>query len=267
MLLFICHGLAPVVHGKSFKYISCYCLSIFSSFVIKSVCVFKYISCYCLSVSSCPLSINNLLFKYISCYCLSRTQDESDVQTAIQIHLMLLFISKIRIYDPKTNLFKYISCYCLSQRQNSTYTVQLYSNTSHVIVYPFSVIQMRKSGKIQIHLMLLFIHPPASLKWRSIRFKYISCYCLSHRTDAFHKILFVFKYISCYCLSFMSLWESSPDSYSNTSHVIVYPSRREIKEEVSEFKYISCYCLSRRNGLDVIHAVKFKYISCYCLSP
>ena len=56
-----------------------------------------------------------------------------------------------------TQKFKYISCYCLSSAEGGR----------------------RYPGKIQIHLMLLFIGRLPGYSGNLDLFKYISCYCLS----------------------------------------------------------------------------------------
>ena len=113
MLLFINIPRRSVRQTQSFKYISCYCLSICRMvfrqkariqihlmllFILErraeeaGILVFKYISCYCLSMAKriwCLL----VQFKYISCYCLS--------EPGVAPSLWVL-------------VFKYISCYCLS---------------------------------------------------------------------------------------------------------------------------------------------------------
>ena len=98
---------------------------------------------------------------------------------------------------------------------------------------------------IQIHLMLLFIHPMSSGYIAKRGFKYISCYCLSfHRLLCLYNVI-PFKYISCYCLS----------NYLNC----IYNTN-------NSFKYISCYCLSFYLINFLLVLALFKYISCYCLS-
>ncbi len=99
---------------STFKYISCYCLSILFLIGKSNSTLFKYISCYCLSELRGIMNELIHIFKYISCYCLSgqsairqRLQTNSNTSHVIvyqieadkegnkgmiQIHLMLLFI-------------------------------------------------------------------------------------------------------------------------------------------------------------------------------
>ena len=97
-------------------------------------------------------------FQYISCYCLS-----------IMNSLECLTLPK----------FQYISCYCLS------YSMTLHSprysnfNTSHVTVYPWRSNDQDCTGRISIHLMLLFIDEFNAEAPEKNGFQYISCYCLS----------------------------------------------------------------------------------------
>ena len=81
-------------------------------------------------------------------------------------------------------------------------------------------------SSIQIHLMLLFIDECLEAVQDAVKFKYISCYCLS---KTYAKARFYGK-------------------NSNTSHVIVYPPVSVLAFCVHEFKYISCYCLSGQAG-------------------
>ena len=97
------------------------------------------------------------------------------------------------------------------------------SNTSHVIVYQDDQQRNLSPGKIQIHLMLLFIAGKDILLCIWSIFKYISCYCLSvnalnrpaplQYSNTSHVI--VYRHVRCPCRCYKS--------YSNTSHVIVYP--------------------------------------------
>ena len=98
--------------------------------------------------------------------------------------------------------FKYISCYSLSKVfQNGTYLAQN-SNTSHVILYQGKRRETTGEGT----------------------FKYISCYSLSSFSNTNFADVIAFKYISCYSLSSLYIFSQMCLFYSNTSHVILYPS-------------------------------------------
>ena len=56
MLLFIVQLIRHKVRKVEFKYISCYCLSLFLDPLIHDFFEFKYISCYCLSLSAISVS-------------------------------------------------------------------------------------------------------------------------------------------------------------------------------------------------------------------
>ena len=167
-------------------------------------------------------------FKYISCYCLSRCPKGPWKFCRIQIHLMLLFIGGSDVYGWVDSAFKYISCYCLSLSMAQFFisaakfkyiscyclsnfkllhsSFNLYSNTSHVIVY-----------LVFYQILILFS-----------KFKYISCYCLSQPQPRRAERLRLFKYISCYCLSSKPGRCSVQKKNSNTSHVIVYQPDRNV---------------------------------------
>ena len=140
---------------------------------------------------------------------------------------------------------------------------------------------------IQIHLMLLFIRHKRHKHKPVLRFKYISCYCLSDRTEIHRHAWKQFKYISCYCLSSAAISSSFRLSNSNTSHVIVYldglvflallfiqihlmllfillPVSHQVRSVKIQIHLMLLFILPRR--LVYRSPVKFKYISCYCLS-
>ncbi len=167
---------------RVFKYISCYCLSVHPSGEGESRIAFKYISCYCLSVKRDFVFVFESLFKYISCYCLSRRLSSAktiryDSNTShvivyreplhyhcasvwIQIHLMLLFIGvqKFRLYV--THLIQIHLMLLFIHDSIGDLFFEIYSNTSHVIVYLSREETSCPGERIQIHLMLLFIPFP-----------------------------------------------------------------------------------------------------------
>ena len=164
--------------------------------------------------------------------------------SGIQIHLMLLFILTSSVEKLAVNIFKYISCYCLSRRLKSGLCI--ISTFKYISCYCLScgLLLHHAESHIQIHLMLLFIHTekrcPKTEKNIQIHlmllfiamcsvsyieewlFKYISCYCLSMKDCVKQQYRQLFKYISCYCLSRATIATQDRESYSNTSHVIVY---------------------------------------------
>ena len=142
----------------------------------------------------------------------------------IQIHLMLFFISgwygsgrgrqdsntshvilyhRLDRHPVSEDTFKYISCYSLSCCSRFLYSCLRHSNTSHVILYRY-------------------ILPCSTVV---LQFKYISCYSLSQKGPYIHHSLQAFKYISCYSLSVIESQTCDTKLHSNTSHVILYPSR------------------------------------------
>ena len=141
---------------KQFKYISCYCLSRCVFWTGSIFTSFKYISCYCLSAIpdmatnwDCYSNTSHVIvypgvgsyvgtfwkFKYISCYCLSKTSKIHRPAGQIQIHLMLLFIMlavKAQFYDVYSNTSHVIVYLYIRQAKVKAGS---HSNTSHVIVY------------------------------------------------------------------------------------------------------------------------------------
>ena len=114
MLFFIDVKECVQVLGMTFKYISCYSLSVILCFHGVIQVLFKYISCYSLSMMVTELpdgsdhsntshvilylyapteKQNVSRFKYISCYSLSTCTVDTGNQHNIQIHLMLFFIA------------------------------------------------------------------------------------------------------------------------------------------------------------------------------
>ena len=140
------------------------------------------------------------------------------------------------------------------------------SNTSHVIVYHFRSPILPNVSSIQIHLMLLFICKVEDVRRSEIAFKYISCYCLSNKSDTKTQAQNQFKYISCYCLSavtFVAVWQ---ESYSNTSHVIVYLTSSSLSAPSTIIQIHLMLLFIHADGQRPSYGQIFKYISCYCLS-
>ena len=247
-----------------FKYISCYCLSAIPDMATNWDCysntshvivyptrsgVFRFIvinsnTSHVIVYPGVGSYVGTFWkFKYISCYCLSKTSKIHRPAGQIQIHLMLLFISK----------------------SGENAQVLHNSNTSHVIVYRFPVWQLFHFRYYSnTSHVIVYLAVTAYRRYYKL-FKYISCYCLSSIRSVFPIRTCVFKYISCYCLSSMLDLKDRlfiiqihlmllfiPDAgniisgiyNSNTSHVIVYRDPGDLINGVCEFKYISCYCLS-----------------------
>ena len=142
--------------------------------------LFKYISCYCLSVWKWPAG-HRRIHSNTSHVIVYRSGHISDTGFHhIQIHLMLLFIYQIFRIAVHDSGFKYISCYCLSLMSSNGILANSYSNTSHVIVYLANTNRHIIITRIQIHLMLLFIEEGEERASVILKFKYISCYCLSN---------------------------------------------------------------------------------------
>ena len=119
--------------------------------------LFQYISCYCLSFWTSVIfdASENFNTSHVTVYLLLShpIYQPSD----ISIHLMLLFISSVSFIFIRASLFQYISCYCLSAAHRPMLRIDLrfqyiscyclssvvssrsfrffYFNTSHVTVY------------------------------------------------------------------------------------------------------------------------------------
>ncbi len=119
---------------------------------------FKYIPCYCLSETA-PLWFYSHriqihpMFLFITLLCLYWRY-----AGAIQIHPMFLFISTLRSTKPTPGAIQihpmFLFIYSTHNRRG---LLPIYSNTSHVLVYPYGI-----DGVSQF-----------------FRFKYIPCSCLS----------------------------------------------------------------------------------------
>ena len=133
-----------------------------------------------LFISDNSLRFNfKLSFQYISCYCLSKDGASGGIQSAISIHLMLLFIKEALSFNQSSS---FISIHlmllfiepaggnaetarCISIHLmllfigNRSYKKGLYFNfnTSHVTVYRVPTSHCHVLKCISIHLMLLFI--------------------------------------------------------------------------------------------------------------
>ena len=140
-------------------------------------------------------------FQYISCYCLS---------------------SLVIIWFLVPPSFQYISCYCLSGTDGGSRLNFPYFNTSHVTVYPLTIIDLNLLSHFNTSHVTVYRCWTRCSFYRDI-FQYISCYCLSTHHLSIHNrnrisihlmLLFIncyivncllcsiFQYISCYCLSY-----------------------------------------------------------------
>ena len=157
MLLFIFTKLYRICRRYSFKYISCYCLSI-SRVRIRSTSLYSNTS-------------HVIVYQWPSFFFFGFVW--------IQIHLMLLFIHNGEMVP-----------YCISNSNTSHVIVYLATGGKGVRTFSIQIHLMllfiqwfscnHLSGfHIQIHLMLLFITRAARKKLVWDLFKYISCYCLS----------------------------------------------------------------------------------------
>ena len=233
------------------------------------------------------------------------------LQIIISIHLMLLFIGFALYESGNTMVFQYISCYCLSLYQHSWMCLHQDFNTSHVTVYQ----GYHKAGKevwdisihlmllfitpgqasairliyISIHLMLLFINNETAQVAQEILFQYISCYCLSDRSESatvsstdisIHlMLLFItvagkiiepkiwFQYISCYCLSVSKSCSISSVLISIHLMLLFIIHRRLIPQILCSISIHLMLLFINKSECIICRNKRFQYISCYCLSP
>ena len=118
--------------------------------------------------------------------------------------------------------FQYISCCSLSSRKSCQTKIQVYFNTSHVVVYLISKVLAIFKFPISIHLMLQFIILQYAIKATASGFQYISCCSLSILLLGLMPVANPFQYISCCSLSRTYLYQHSTFLHFNTSHVVVY---------------------------------------------
>ena len=119
---------------------------------------------------------------------------------------------------------------------------------------------------IQIHLMLLFILWVIQDVLQSQLFKYISCYCLSHRVPAFPAACTI--QIHLMLLFIDRKYYKRYDQFVIQIHLMLLFIHKTLfyLGQCQTFKYISCYCLSITALMSLSFVTLFKYISCYCLS-
>ena len=171
-----------------------------------------------------PCRSTGRMFQYISCYSLSKTSNLCIDILLVSIHLMLLFILFIeckKIYRRKVSIhlmllfiktksnmweiiikFQYISCYSLSQLFSSQSYPARRFNTSHVTLYQWEQMKIKKSDV----------------------FQYISCYSLSNKAYYIKRTLIKVSIHLMLLFILLTSWRSSHRSSFNTSHVTLYPS-------------------------------------------
>ena len=207
------------------------------------------------------------IFKYISCYCLSNRAFAGIFWESIQIHLMLLFIHNFSGSATNFQIFKYISCYCLSSAQRTLTAWNRYSNTSHVIVYRFRkkiqrseqhnsntshvivylvrIYSGRIPSRIQIHLMLLFIHISRRIEPNTINSN--TSHVIVYPPPTLHHLSALLIQIHLMLLFILNAGIVFPAGAKIQIHLmllfIAWPCQAGL--DVDLFKYISCYCLSK----------------------
>ena len=126
---------------------------------------FKYISCSYLSSHSSLGSLKVTSFKYISCSYLSYSLPFRTGSSAIQIHLMFLFISALH---------------------SGGVVAVNHSNTSHVLIYPKKISsgRMLPQDSNTSHVLIYLKGIDVSYH-NGIIFKYISCSYLSPGRNCF----------------------------------------------------------------------------------
>ena len=120
--------------------------------------------------------------------------------------------------------FKYISCYSLSTAFAPILDVVAHLNTSHVILYPITVLALA-TVIINLNTSHVILY----------RLTLIQVVLLAQDLNTSHVILYQLRRYDLY----------KQIAYLNTSHVILYLNKRFVMIADSYgFKYISCYSLS-----------------------
>ena len=135
---------------------------------------------------------------------------------------MLLFICDAAVLNGTQTRFQYISCYCLSECSWQQRYLPTNFNTSHVTIYLERNQVIMTKLWISIHLMLLFIDMVAGRFFHSSIFQYISCYCLSLRTDLLQNLHPNFNTSHVTVYRSLVIFRHQNELHFNTSHVTVY---------------------------------------------
>ncbi len=103
-------------------------------YTLSNILSFQNISCYCLTVFLSFIPFFFTQFQNISCYCLTRFLQDISLVDFISKHLMLLFNIFAQQKALGDSAFQNISCYCLTFSPLSLSLHCINFKTSHVIV-------------------------------------------------------------------------------------------------------------------------------------
>ena len=103
-------------------------------YTLSNILSFQNISCYCLTVFLSFIPFFFTQFQNISCYCLTRFLQDISLVDFISKHLMLLFNFFSVVLVSALHQFQNISCYCLTDMTSDQTTLRINFKTSHVIV-------------------------------------------------------------------------------------------------------------------------------------
>ena len=118
----------------SFQNISCYCLTVFLSFIPFFFTQFQNISCYCLTRFLQDISLVDFISKHLMLLFNFISTRSNEIITDISKHLMLLFNIFAQQKALGDSAFQNISCYCLTFSPLSLSLHCINFKTSHVIV-------------------------------------------------------------------------------------------------------------------------------------
>ena len=286
MLLFISNARHISLTYSEFKYISCYCLSLTVGSETSGIIIQIHLMLLFIIIGR-NKSVHVTVFKYISCYCLSQRWSPSPWFLRIQIHLMLLFIFSGQIQRRKCHIIQIHLMLLFIPQVLFSQSCFADSNTSHVIVYPIPNFGTDGGFRHSNTSHVIVYHKAKEAVSNKIKFKYISCYCLSNPHPAtplrpyiqIHlMLLFIYQCrppLNCFIHSNTShvivypvsrICFTVPRWHSNTSHVIVYPSATTINPSVKTIQIHLMLLFILAGTFDTKRMTEFKYISCYCLS-
>ena len=123
----------------------------------------------------------------------------------VSIHHMLLFICSRQDSGENVPGFQYITCYSLSKKR-------VRKNTGRILFQYITCYSLSPPSPVSA--------PPTEV------FQYITCYSLSGILNIPAYLLFPFQYITCYSLSVLQILIQLHSQGFNTSHVTLYPYRR-----------------------------------------
>ena len=128
-------------------------------------------------------------------------------------------------------------------------------NTSHVTLYQSAGRPGIPRCRVSIHHMLLFIVIAYAADGITKLFQYITCYSLSHSENIHCIDVVLFQYITCYSLSAAGKTQAKMFPGFNTSHVTLYPYRRNKESNRKTVSIHHMLLFIRIQGVSILHTV------------